>query len=194
MAAAPAAAGIGKVYISVDMEGVAGAVTADQLRPAGFEYERFRRFMTDEALAAVRAANAAGATEIVVSDSHANGENLLIESFPPNVRVVRSWPRHGGMMAGLDSSFSAAIFIGYHASTTNPRGVRAHTTSSANFARLALNGVAVTEAEFNAAYAGEFGVPVVFVSGDDAAVAEIRGRLGNLEATVTKQSLGFHSA
>ena len=116
-----------KVYISVDMEGVAGTVTADQLGPSGFEYERFRHFMTDETMAAVRAANEAGASEIVVSDSHGNGENLLIEEFPKNVRIVRAWPRHGGMMAGLDSSFSAAIFIGYHASTTNPKGVRAHT-------------------------------------------------------------------
>ena len=183
-----------RVYISVDMEGVAGVVTADQLNPAGFEYERFRRFMTDEALAAVRAAKQAGATDIVVSDSHANGENLLIDLFPNDVRIVRSWPRHGAMMAGLDKSFAAAIFVGYHSSTTNPKGVRAHTISSAHFARLALNGTAVTEAELNAAYAGDFGVPVVFASGDDAAVAEIRARLGDLETVTTKTSLGFHSA
>lgn len=183
-----------KVYISVDMEGVAGTVTADQLMPNGFEYERYRRFMTDEALAAVHAAEEAGASEIVVSDSHGTGENLLIELFPKDVRIVRSWPRHGAMMAGLDSSFAAAVFIGYHASTTNPRGVRAHTVSSAHFARVALNGNAVTEAEFNAAYAGDLGVPVVFASGDDVAMAEIRGRLGDLETVVTKTALGFHSA
>jgi D-amino peptidase len=183
-----------KVYISVDMEGVAGVVTADQLIPSGFEYERFRRFMTDETMAAVRAANEAGAGEIVVSDSHGNGENLLIEAFPKNVRIVRSWPRHGGMMAGLDSSFSAAIFVGYHASTTNPKGVRAHTFSSAHYARVALNGNAVTEGEYNAAYAGAKGVPVIFVSGDDVAVAEIKSRLGDIETVETKKSLGFHSA
>jgi D-amino peptidase len=183
-----------KVYISVDMEGVAGVVTADQLIPSGFEYERFRRFMTDETMAAVRAANEAGAGEIVVSDSHGNGENLLIEAFPKNVSIVRSWPRHGGMMAGLDSSFSAAIFVGYHASTTNPKGVRAHTFSSAHYARVALNGNAVTEGEYNAAYAGAKGVPVIFVSGDDVAVAEIKSRLGDIETVETKKSLGFHSA
>jgi D-amino peptidase len=183
-----------KVYISVDMEGIAGTVTADQLIPSGFEYERFRRFMTDETMAAVRAANEAGAGEIVVSDSHGNGENLLIEAFPKNVRIVRSWPRHGGMMAGLDSSFSAAIFVGYHASTTNPKGVRAHTFSSAHYARVTLNGNAVTEGEYNAAYAGAKGVPVIFVSGDDVAVAEIKSRLGDIETVETKKSLGFHSA
>ena len=162
-----------KVFISVDMEGVAGVVTGDQLGPQGFEYERFRRFMTAEAVAAVRAAKDAGATEVVVADAHGNGESLLIEEFPRDVRIVRSWPRHGGMMAGVDASYGAALFIGYHASTTNPRGVRAHTFSSADFTRVALNGVPVTEAEFNAAYAGTLGVPVIFASGDDAAIAEI---------------------
>ena len=183
-----------KVFISVDMEGVAGVVTGDQLGPQGFEYERFRRFMTAEAVAAVRAAKDAGATEVVVADAHGNGESLLIEEFPRDVRIVRSWPRHGGMMAGLDASFGAALFIGYHASTTNPKGVRAHTISSARFTRVALNGVPVTEAEFNAAYAGTFGVPVVFASGDDAAIAEITARLGQMETVITKKSLGFHSA
>jgi D-amino peptidase len=150
--------------------------------------------MTDEAVAAVRGAQAAGATEVVVSDSHGNGESLLIELFPKDVRIVRSWPRHGEMMAGLDSSFAAALFVGYHASTTNPKGVRAHTISSAHFTRVGLNGTAVTEAELNAAYAGAMGVPVVFVSGDDVAVSEVTARLGQMESVVTKQSLGFHAA
>jgi len=183
-----------RVYISVDMEGVAGVVTADQLIPGGFEYERFRKFMTDETLAAVRATQEAGASDIVVSDSHGNGENLLIDEFPKEVRIVRSWPRHGGMMAGLDSSFNAAIFIGYHASATNPNGVRAHTFSSAHYTRVTLNGHAVTEGEYNAAYAGAKGVPVIFASGDDAAVAEIKSRLGNIETVETKSALSFHSA
>ena len=98
-----------KIYISVDMEGVAGVVTADQLGPTGFEYERFRQFMTNETLAAVRAAKESGATAIVVSDSHGNGENLLIEEFPKDVHIIRSWPRHGSMMAGVDASFDAAL-------------------------------------------------------------------------------------
>src|SRR6266446_10794064 len=134
-----------KIYISVDMEGVAGVVTADQLGPTGFEYERFRQFMTNETLAAIRAAKESGATEVVVSDSHGNGESLLIDEFPKDVRIVRSWPRHGGMMAGLDPSFDAALFIGYHASTTSVRGVRAHTFSSAHLTRVTLNGNAVPE-------------------------------------------------
>lgn len=183
-----------KVYISVDMEGVAGAVTGNQLGPSGFEYARFREFMTREALAAVHAAKEAGATEILVSDSHGNGENLLIELFPPDVRIIRSWPRHLSMMAGVDESFDAVLFIGYHASASNPAGVRAHTFSSARLTRVSLNGTNVTEGAWNAAIAGHFGVPVVMISGDDAAIAEVRSLVGNIEGAETKKHLGFHSA
>src|SRR5438093_2752070 len=118
-----------KVYISADMEGVTGVVTADQLGPTGFEYARFREYMTSEVLAAIEGARAAGATEFVVSDSHGNGEDLLIERFPKDVQIVRSWPRPLAMMQGIDASFDAVLFVGYHASTTNPEGVRAHTMS-----------------------------------------------------------------
>jgi D-amino peptidase len=183
-----------KVHISVDMEGIAGVVTGEQLGPTGFEYGRFRDFMTREALAAVRAARAAGATEIVVADSHGNGQNLLIEQFPADVRIIRSWPRRLGMVAGIDDSVDAAIFIGYHAGTNNPTGVRAHTFSSANLTRVALNGENVTEGSWNAAIAGHFNVPVIMMSGDDAAIAEVRKAVGNIEAAETKRSLGFHSA
>lgn len=183
-----------KIYISADMEGIAGVVTADQLGPAGFEYARFRGFMTDEVNAAIDAAREAGATEILVSDSHGNGENLLLEALPQDIMVVRSWPRPLMMMQGIDETFDAAIFIGYHASTTNPLGVRAHTMSSANLAAVRLNGVAMPEAGINAAIAGHFGVPIVMISGDDAIVDEARALLGELEGAVVKQALGFHSA
>jgi D-amino peptidase len=183
-----------KVYISADMEGVAGVVSGDQLSPGAFEYERFRGFMTAEVLAAIQGARDAGATTIVVSDSHGNGENILIERLPDDVTLVRSWPRPLMMMQGIDSSFSAAVFIGYHASTTSTVGVRAHTISSALLTRVELNGVAVPEAGINAAIAGHFGVPVVMVSGDDAAVAETQKLLGPVEGAVVKRAITFHSA
>ena len=183
-----------KVYISVDMEGIAGVVTGDQLGPQGFEYQRFREFMTGETLAAIEGARAAGASEFVVSDSHGNGENLLIEKFPKDVSIVRSWPRPLVMMQGIDASFAAAMFVGYHTSTVNPAGVRAHTMSSANFADVKLNGRSVPEAGLNAAIAGHFGVPVVLVTGDDAVVKEVAALLGPIEGAVVKWSYGFHSA
>jgi D-amino peptidase len=176
------------------MEGVAGAVTGDQLGPSGFEYQRFRRFMTDEVLAAIDGARNAGASEILISDSHGNGQNILIEDLPDDVTIVRSWPRPLSMMQGIDETFDAAIFIGYHASTVNPEGVRAHTMSSARLADIRLNGTSVPEAGINAAIAGHFGVPVVMISGDDAAVAEARSIVGDLEGAVVKWNYGFHSA
>jgi D-amino peptidase len=188
------AQGARKIYISADMEGVAGVVTGDQLGPEGFEYERFRRFMTNEVLAAIEGARAAGATSFLVSDSHGNGENLLVERFPKDVEIVRSWPRPLAMMEGIDDTFDAAIFIGYHSSTTNPEGVRAHTMSSANLADLRLNGVSVPEAGMNAAIAGHFGVPVVLISGDDAIVKEARAMLGPIEGAVVKWAISFHAA
>lgn len=183
-----------KVYISVDMEGVAGAVTGEQLGPSGFEYQRFREFMTAEALAAVEGAREAGATEIVVSDSHGNAQNLLIERFPEDITIIRAFPRPLGMMEGIDSTFDAAVFIGYHASTASPVGVRAHTISSANYSGVALNGTQVPEAGINAAIAGHFGVPVVMISGDDAAVAETQRLIEGVQGAVVKRALGFHSA
>jgi D-amino peptidase len=183
-----------KVYISVDMEGIAGVVTSDQLGPTGFEYERFRGFMTNETLAAIEGARLAGATEFVVSDSHGNGESLLIEKFPKDVTVVRAWPRPLAMMQGIDESFVAAMFIGYHASTVNPAGVRAHTFSSATLADVRLNGSSVSEASFNAALAGHFGVPVAMISGDDAIVKEAAAVLGSIEGATVKWAYGFHSA
>ena len=183
-----------KVFISADMEGIAGVVSADQLGPSGFEYERFRGFMTGEVLAAIQGARDAGATAIVVADAHGNGQNLLIERFEDDVTVIRSWPRPLGMMQGIDSSFAAAVFIGYHAGTTSTAGVRAHTLSSATLTSVALNGVTVPEAGLSAAIAGHFGVPVVAISGDDVAVAEAQALLGRIEGAVVKRAVSFHSA
>ena len=182
------------VYISADMEGITGAVTSEQLGPGGFEYARFREVVTEEVLTAVEAARAMGATRILVSDSHGNGQNLLIDRFPDDVEIVRSWPRPLMMVQGVQDGFDAALFIGYHSATTNERGVRAHTMSSANLTAVRLNGVEMGEAGINAAIAGHFGVPVVMISGDDAVVEETRSLLGDVEGAVVKESLGFHAA
>jgi D-amino peptidase len=183
-----------KIYISADMEGVVGVVTDEQLGPSGFEYQRAREFMTAEVNAAIEAAFAAGATEILVSDSHGNGQNLLIDKLPKNVQVVRSWPRPLMMMQGIDETFDGVIFLGYHTSTTNPEGVRAHTISSANFADIRLHGISMPEAGINAAIAGHFNVPVIMISGDDAIVKEATTLLGNIEGATVKWAYSFHSA
>lgn len=183
-----------KVYISADMEGITGVVTPEQLGPDGFEYQKAREWMTGEVLAAIQGAREAGATEIVVSDSHGNGQNLLIDELPPDITVIRSWPRPLMMMEGIDSTFDAAVFIGYHAATTNLRGVRAHTISSARLTAVALNGTAVPESGICAAIAGHFGVPVVAISGDDVAVAEATAMIDGIEGAVVKRAISYHAA
>ena len=183
-----------KIYISADLEGVVGAVTGEQLGPGGFEYNRFREFMTGEVNAAIKAARAAGATEILVADSHGNGQNLLIEKLPKDVKLIRSWPRPLGMMEGIDSSFDGVIFTGYHSSTDNMEGVRAHTFSSARLSSVKGNGKVMSEGSWNAAVAGEFGVPVIMIAGDDAAVNEVKALIGNAEGAIVKESISFHSA
>lgn len=183
-----------KFYISADMEGVAGVVTDHQLSPEGFEWERYREFMTLEVLEAIDAARGAGFDTFVVSDSHGTGENLLIDRFETDTTIVRSWPRPLAMVEGIDDTFAAAAFIGYHSATTNPRGVRAHTMSSANLTAIRLHGEPASEALINAAIAGHFGVPVVAMSGDDAAVEETQSLLGPVGGAVTKWTCGFHSA
>ena len=169
-------------------------VTGEQLGPGGFEYNRFREFMTGEVNAAIQAARAAGATEILVADSHGNGQNLLIEKLPKDIKVIRSWPRPLGMMEGIDRSFDGVIFTGYHTSTDNLKGVRAHTFSSARITSVKVNGKVMSEGSWNAAIAGEFGVPVIVVAGDDAAVDEVISLIGNAEGAVVKESISFHSA
>jgi D-amino peptidase len=191
----PASARDGKkIFLSVDMEGIDAVVTEQQLGPQGFDYTAARELMTQEANAAIAAAREAGATEFVVADSHGNFQNLLPDKLPADVQLVRGGPRPLGMMQGLDESFDGVVFVGYHASTTNAKGVRAHTMSSATLADLRLNGVSVTEGAWNAAIAAHFGVPVLAVSGDEEAVAEVKARVAGVEGAVVKWPYSFHSA
>ena len=184
----------GKIFISVDMEGISGVVQPAQLGPTGFEYSRARDWMTGEAKAAIEGARAGGATSFVVADSHGNAQNLLIDQLPDDVRVVRGFPRPLSMMQGIDETFAAAIFIGYHASEMTVDAVRGHTFSSAKLLGVNLNGVEMSEGMFNAAIAGHFGVPVVFVSGDRKAVEQLQKVVPTVGSAIVKEPLGYHSA
>ena len=159
-----------KVHISVDMEGVAGAVTGDQLGPTGFEDGRFREFMTREANAAIEAREECRRDRDRRRRCARQRREPAHRAVAADVRVDSIVAASAGMVAGVDNKVDAAIFIGYHAGTNNLTGVRAHTFSSANLTRVALNGVNVTEGSWNAAIAGQFGVPVIMMSGDDAAI------------------------
>jgi D-amino peptidase len=183
-----------KIFISADMEGVTGVVEPAQLGPDGFEYARAREWMTGEVKAAIEGARAAGAVEFVVADSHGNAQNLLIDQFPDDVRIVRGFPRPLEMMQGIDETFDGVLFIGYHASEWSVNAVRSHTISSARLLGIRLNGSDVMEAVYNAAIAGHFGVPVVFMSGDRVAVTEAQKTLPWIEGVVVKEPYGYHSA
>jgi D-amino peptidase len=194
-AAAPAGAAPVKVYISADMEGVGGVVTPYQADRTREEWGRFRKFMTQEVVAAIEGARAAGATEFLVSDSHGSMENLLIEDLPEGTRLVRARPRPLGMMEGIDASFAAVVFIGYHAAANAEGGVLAHTYRGAGGIReLRINGVSVPEGGLNAAIAGHFGVPVVAVSGDQVVCQQVAALTGPVETAVVKQGIGIYSA
>src|SRR5438477_158717 len=183
-----------KIFISVDLEGISGVVQPAQLGPDGFEYQRAREWMTDEVNAAIAGIREAGAAEILVCDSHGNGQSVLIDKLPDDVRIVRGFPRPLEMMQGIDETFSAAVFIGYHASEWTADAVRGHTISSARLLGVKLNGAEVSEGIYNAALAGQFGVPVAFVSGDRLAVTQLQQVAPSAEGAIVKEPYGYHSA
>src|SRR5687768_11004250 len=113
--ALPSAQTAKKVFISADMEGISGISAADQLSATGAEYNRSRRMMADDVNAAIRGARRGGARDIVVNDSHGSMRNLRLEDLDPDVRLISHSFKRSGMMEGLDASFDAVIFIGYHA-------------------------------------------------------------------------------
>jgi D-amino peptidase len=161
-----------KVFISVDMEGISGIVGPDQLNASGAEYNRSRKLMADDVNAAIRGARAGGATEIVVNDSHGSMRNLRLEDLEGGARLIsHSFKRHG-MMEGLDETFDAVIFIGYHAKADSAQGLFAH-TGSGIVRDVRVNGQSLGEGGLNTMVAAWYGVPVVLVTGDDAAVAEV---------------------
>jgi D-amino peptidase len=181
-----------KVYISVDMEGISGISGSDQLSPGGSEYARSRKLMVEDANAAIRGALAAGATEILVNDSHGLQRNLLPEDLHPSARLISHSFKRFGMMEGLDGSFDAVIFIGYHAKADNPIGLFAHTGSGV-VRDLQINGRSVGEGGMNTLLATWYGVPVVLVTGDDVAVAEVREVATAARGVVVKRAINVRA-
>jgi D-amino peptidase len=179
-----------KVFISVDMEGLAGVVSASDVSPTGPDYAHFRAIMAAETNAAIEGAFRAGATDVLVRDSHGSKQNLLPGDVDPRARLLRgasSGPRN--MMEGIDSSFGAVVFIGYHAKAGTPNAILEH-TSTGNVVDFSINGVSLPEGGYNALVAGLSGVPVVFVAGDRAVVEQLRGLLGPIEGVAVKDEIG----
>lgn len=182
-----------KVYISADMEGISGIVGDDQLGQGGAEYGRSRKLMAEDVNAAIRGALAAGAAEIVVNDSHGGQRNLLPEDLHPSARLISHSFKRYGMMEGLDESFDAVIFIGYHAKAETPGGLFAHTGSGV-VGDLQINGVSVGEGGMNTMLAAWYGVPVVLVTGDDVAVAQVKEVATSARGVVVKRAINIRAA
>jgi len=174
-----------KVYISVDMEGIACVTHGDHTKLEGTEYEMARKWMTAEANAAVEGALEAGASHVVVADSHGHMRNILPDELNEKALLVRGSPRPQTMMEGLDASFAAAFFVGYHSMAGTPTGVLAHTYIGPVHA-LRLNGTTVGEPGFNAAIAGHYGVPLALVCGDDTVDAEVGALMPWSQRVITK--------
>ena len=168
-----------KVFISVDMEGATAMTDPEDVLPDGADYPRGRVFMTGDANAAILGAFDAGATEVVVNDSHWIMRNLLIEALDPRARVIKGFHKPMCMVQGLDDSFDAAVFVGYHSCAGTEEGVLNHTLLGKEVQNLLLNGDPIGETRLNSLLAGHFGVPVAFVAGDDAVCREAKGVLGD---------------
>lgn len=184
-----------KIYISADMEGVAGITAVEQTNPVGQpEYAYSCGLMTAEVRAACEGAFAGGATEIVVNDSHWNMRNIIHEELPPQVRLIRGSLKPLSMNQGLDSSFTAAAFTGYHAPVGTQDAILDHTYSGSTAYDVRINGEHCSEARVNAAVAGCFGVPVIFISGDQSACADAHSFLPAVETVEVKRAIGRYAA
>lgn len=180
-----------KVYISADMEGITGVVAVEQTNPGNPEYEAARKWMAADINAAIEGALRAGATEIIVNDSHGSMRNIDPDDLNPRAVLISGSPKPLQMMEGIDDSFAACLFIGYHAMAGTENAVLDHTISGGVVKSVKVNGVELPELGLNAAVAGSFGVPVVFLSGDVAVCKQAKAILGeDLVTAPVKTAIG----
>jgi len=181
-----------KLFISADIEGVTGIANwneTDKAFPA--EYSWFQHQMTAEVTAAAEAALEAGVTEILVKDAHDSGRNLILDKLPEQVRVVRGWAGHPlSMVQEIEAGFDGILFIGYHSRAGQNTNPLAHTMSSARIARMTLNGKDMSEFYFHALAASYYGVPTLFLSGDEGLCEEVHEHNSHIETWATLRGEG----
>jgi len=179
-----------KVFISVDMEGITGVIHWDEVDLENKAYDHFREIMIGEANAAIEGALEAGATEIVVRDSHGSARNLLPGKLHPKAQLIREWAGSPySMMEGIDETFDAVCFVGYHAAAGIPDATLKHTMSGRIY-HLKVNGDPVPEAGWNALIAGYYDVPVVFLSGDKAICEYAQNAFRGIHTVAVKEGIG----
>lgn len=179
-----------KIFISVDMEGIAGVIKGSDCSSSGKDYDYFRKIMTLETNAAIEGALAAGATEIVVRDGHGSKTNILPGLLHKKAKLLRGvTTKPENMMLGIDDTFDAVLFIGYHAKAGTAEGILSH-TSSGNVIDLSINNVSLPEAGYNALIAGLFDVPIAFLAGDNWICQQAKDLFGTVTTVETKIGLG----
>jgi D-amino peptidase len=182
-----------KVYVSVDMEGVAGVSHTKPTTRGDEGYARAVELMVGEANAAIEGAFEGGATDLTVNDSHGSMFNLTPEQLDPRARLVQGTKPYSMVEAARDGSFDVALFVGYHARAGHPRGNIAHTFTG-RITLVEVGGRPATEAALNALYLGALGVPVAMVSGDDALAEELADWLPWAECVVVKRAVSWQGA
>ncbi|WDL96241.1 M55 family metallopeptidase [Alicyclobacillus sp. ALC3] len=183
-----------KIFISADMEGISGVATNMQLSKDS-EYQRFRKLMTQDVNAAIAGAFDGGATDVVVADGHGNMSNILIEDLDERATLISGNNRVMCQLEGLDDSYSGVFFVGHHGREGgDERAVINHTLAGVCVSELRVNGQVVGETQLNARVAGQFGVPALFVAGDDAYVREVQQDLPHVVGAVVKRGIDRYAA
>ncbi|GGK17991.1 D-aminopeptidase [Caldalkalibacillus thermarum] len=181
-----------KLFISADMEGITGLVDESFVDPSKHNYARGQEIMTQEVNHVIETALHHGCREVIVNDSHSRMNNLLIEKLHPEAQLISGGAKPYSMVQGLDDSFSAAIFVGYHAKASH-QGVLSHSMTF-GARRMYINDTEVGELGFNAYVAGYYGVPVIMVAGDDQTAQEAEALIPGVTTAVVKKAISRTSA
>lgn len=185
-----------KLYISSDMEGVAGVSSWQQVdaRTPHPEYHIFKRYYTQEVAAAVRGAQRSGASDVTINDSHGPMRNFVFEELPRDARVIFGNRKPYSMVQDCDSSYTGAFFIGYHGGVGDADAVLCHTYTPSVIYEVRLNGIVCSEATLNAAVLGYYGVPLLYATGDRTTVEGIQRQMPWVQGTIVKESIGNFGA
>jgi D-amino peptidase len=184
-----------KVYISVDIEGIWGVVQADQTMADSRDYGLARKWMVQDVNAVIEGLLEAGATEIVVNDSHGGMRNIIADELHPKASLISGAPKPLAMMQGIEDTFAACIFVGYHAKAGTTSAILDHTISGGSVRAVRVNGIELPELGINGALAGYFKIPVIMLSGDEETCQQAKSILGSEIVTVAvKQGIGRYAA
>jgi D-amino peptidase len=184
-----------KVFISADMEGIWGVVHGNQTSSESPEYGSARKWMTDDVNAVIAGLFEAGAAQVIVNDSHGSMRNIVADMLDPRASLISGSPKPLSMMQGIDGTFDACIFIGYHAKAGSSPAILDHTISGSTVRFIKINGVELPELGINGAIAGYYKVPVIMLSGDAETCKQANSILGSEVVTVAvKNAVGRYAA